>query len=372
MKKILKILLTSTICCLLMANVVLAKEDPATMLTNETENSTLFESAEETFSSEVFDTLEETEWSSVTETDIDNESEQTEFDLPSTADISEEVETLTVEELEPRAAAPIITLSKTEQIIPKTASQDLVNQGIILYKITVTANVIDSSTGRAYANKPIIFGFNTNSKVKLVGSDTSTNSNGIAKAYYEVRGTTKFTVTAKCPNVTKTLDITPAESCSYESSFYITAYIIALESDYSSSEKVEASGISDYKFRKKFLDAVKLNGSGYSSDNSFYIRYNSSTGKYEKKDPVTATGTTPTVNRTIAVDNYYIPRYNTTKQYGCVDITNIGKRKAEDAGGGISGYHIDVFVGNGTAKVNSFAYSNQYKSVKYLGNNKTW
>lgn len=156
MKKILKILLTSTICCLLMANVVLAKEDPATMLPNETENSTLFESAEETFSSEVFDTLEETEWSSVTETDTDNESEQTEFGLPSTAGISEEVETLTVEELEPLAAAPIITLSKTEQIIPKTASQDLVNQGIILYKITVTANVIDSSTGRAYANKPII------------------------------------------------------------------------------------------------------------------------------------------------------------------------------------------------------------------------
>lgn len=52
----------------------------------------------------------------------------------------------------------------------------------------------------------------------------------------------------------------------------------------------------------------------------------------------TATGTKPTVNRTIAVDPKVIPLGST------VYIDGFGKYIAEDTGGGIKGNKIDVFV----------------------------
>lgn len=286
-------------------------------------------------------------------------------------EVQEELtENAVTDEIKAVAVRYNITMSKTAQIIPKSATQDLVNKGIILYKVTVTATVKDSR-GKAAANKAITFTPSKNSKVKQVSYDRTTNAQGRAKAYYEVRGITNFTSTARCMGVTKNFSTQPTEKCTYENKFYLTTYIIALESDYSSNKKVSADGISNYTFREEFLKAVKMNGAGYSSDNKFHIRYNSSTGKFEKGDPVTSSGTTPKAGRTIAVDNFYIPRYNTTKQYGCVSITSVGKRKAEDAGGAIKKYHIDVFMGTGKAAENKFSYNKQYKTVEYLGNNKS-
>lgn len=355
MKKTKIICILSFVVCLLLGNVVFAVEPSETEETECLSEISVSKEAEDSILEETEDNTEKTEIlenSSLLNDEVCTEDNLVESDAINANN------------------AYNISLVKTTQIIPSSSTQDLVNKGIILYKITVTATVRNTN-GSIARNQAISFAnYPQNANVKQVSYEGRTDSNGTAKAYYEVRGVTNFTVRAQCGRTQKSLSITPNEKCDYENTFYLTAYIIALESDYSASTKVAAAGISNYKFRKEFLDAVKLNGSGYSDDNKFYIRYNASTGNYEKKDPVTATGTTPTVGRTIAVDNYYIPRYNTTAQYGCVSIADVGKRKAEDAGGGIKKYHIDVFVGNGKAKANAFAYNQKYKKVTYLGNNK--
>jgi 3D (Asp-Asp-Asp) domain-containing protein len=79
----------------------------------------------------------------------------------------------------------------------------------------------------------------------------------------------------------------------------------------------------------------------------------------------TASGAYPTAGRTIAVDPQYIPRFGSTK--GHVYITGIGNRLAEDVGGSINGYHIDVFTGFGVSSMAGM--SNGLHTVQYRGNN---
>ena len=101
-----------------------------------------------------------------------------------------------------------------------------------LYKITVTATVRNTN-GSIARNQAISFAnYPQNANVKQVSYEGRTDSNGTAKAYYEVRGVTNFTVRAQCGRTQKSLSITPNEKCDYENTFYLTAYIIALESDY--------------------------------------------------------------------------------------------------------------------------------------------
>lgn len=62
---------------------------------------------------------------------------------------------------------------------------------------------------------------------------------------------------------------------------------------------------------------------------------------------LTATGTTVTAGRTIAVDTNVIP-YGTT-----VYIEGYGWRTAEDCGGGVKGNHIDIAVGSHDEAISS-------------------
>lgn len=272
------------------------------------------------------------------------------------------------------ATSATVTLTKYINQIPTSSAQglDLVNQGQVLYRITIKATVTNSSGG-LISLVPITFSDPNTSLVKLMSTATrTTDSNGAAYAYYEVRGLTAFSCTATLNSATytgtKTTSFVPSNPATYESSFYITCYNIASESDFSGS-KISVSGISGYTFKSDFIAAVKLNGSGYTT-NGFYIRYTGS-DTYSIGNPVTSTGTTPTVGKTIAVDNYYIPRYNSSGTYlrGTVYLSNIGYRSAEDSGGAITGYHIDVFVGVGKAAVNAFIYQDSYQNLTYYGNN---
>ncbi len=272
-------------------------------------------------------------------------------------------------------ATPVgISLTKTVNKIPTASEQgqDLVNKGQVIYRVTIKANVI-TTNGYAAANVPIKFSDPDTSTVKLSSSSsTKTNSSGTAYAYYEVRGTTSFTCKASTNSSSysgsTSEKITPSNPASYVTSFYITCYNTPKESDFTGS-KVSVSGISGYTFKSDFIAAVKLNGSGYSS-NGFYIKYNGS-NTYAKGNPKTSTGTTPTAGKTIAVDNYYIPRYNNNGTYlrGTVKLSNIGYRSAEDSGDMIDKYHIDVYVGTGKAAVNNFKYQDSYQSAIYYGNN---
>lgn len=135
----------------------------------------------------------------------------------------------------------------------------------------------------------------------------------------------------------------------YDKAFYCTGYYTSLESDWS-GEKVAVDSLGNDAYKKAFLEDTKMNGSG-KAENGKYLHYDSTKKTFSYVNPVTVTGTTPTAGRTIAVDSYYVPRkpINGVWKRATVSIANIGTRTAEDGGGAINGYHIDVYLGLGNA-----------------------
>ena len=79
-------------------------------------------------------------------------------------------------------------------------------------------------------------------------------------------------------------------------------------------------------------------------------------------------GTIPTVGKTIAVDPYYVPRKSVSAGLAKVNIADVGNRQAEDGGGAITGYRIDVFYGTGLPSSDP-SWNAKNKTVYYFGNN---
>lgn len=238
---------------------------------------------------------------------------------------------------------------------PLVSSENLVDKGTMLYRMTYKIKILDKNRLPIKGVQIPIRTSTSNTIVKGMSISGTTNSNGEYYAYFDIRGNNSFTVIVEVNNMKKQVTGTTKLNCSYESLFYTTGYILAAEKDYNQVKR-SAPGITGYTFKSDFLDAVKMNGSGV-ADNNVKIRYNSTTGKYELGEAKTASGTTPTAGRTIAVDNYYIPRYKvsgSTYKRGYVYIEGIGYRTAEDAGGKIKGYKIDVFMGIGKSSVSGF------------------
>ena len=249
------------------------------------------------------------------------------------------------------------------QVIPTTpldGIENIVHQGEVIYrfKYEITARL---STGGYPVGYPQIY-----MPSCVVGCDTTAfDSSGVSYLEIDVRGVNTCNIRVKKDTLYAQFSVTPNVKCQYESPFYVTCYITAKESDYT-GVKVSAAGITDTTFRSDFLDAVKLNGSGL-ADNDEYIRY-AGNNTFAYGTPVTATQTTPVVGTTIAVDNEYIPRYAVgyqTYKRGRVYIDDIGTRIAEDSGGGINMYDIDVYVGAGKSKANG--WENKYRAVTFNG-----
>lgn len=268
--------------------------------------------------------------------------------------------------------ASVTVVREGEQVIPTTplkTSENIINQSVPLYrlkfKVTVKAN-----DGRPVANCAVVAVTSGNTGVAGIKT-INTNSMGIGYIEIDVRGVNTVEVKAVCKRMGTALSVQSAAvrsstvlSCNYESQFYVIAYIVAKESDYTGG-KVSASGITG-SYRSDFLAAVKLNGTGYTADGK-YIRYNSNTSSYAfVTEPTTATGTVPAANRTIAVDSYYIPlvKINSVWRRGIVQIFGIGERVAEDKGGAIQGYRIDEYRGIGRGSLTGF--SNGNRTVKYI------
>lgn len=196
---------------------------------------------------------------------------------------------------------------------------------------------------------------------------TRIDSSGIGYVEVDVRGTHNITLLCNIGNVkSNTVSATPTISAYYESTFYCSAYNTALESDYS-GPKVAVSGITDATFKSDFIAQVKMNGSG-KTDTGTYIHY-SGNNTFTYLAPTTCTGTTPVANKTIAVDNTYIPRDIIGGRWkrATVNIEGIGNCVAEDKGGGINGYHIDIYKGIGKESLRG--WGNTYLKVKLISVN---
>ncbi|OPZ89409.1 MAG: hypothetical protein BWY74_02737 [Firmicutes bacterium ADurb.Bin419] len=276
-----------------------------------------------------------------------------------------------------------INLVFSNKVIPDSTS--LLPKGVVLdskptYRFTVRAEIFASVN---FSGATLTFNNPNTSTVVRSGTGTHTlqaqlYAPNAYRAYvyttYDVRGTVSSfscsaTVSGNNFTGSKTSNTSFSVGANYSSQFRITYYVIAKESDYTGTYSTTALGISSSKkFKYSFLEQVKVQGSGYSHYNE-YMQYNSQTGYFSIVSyPKTATGTIPTVNKTIAVDQYYIPRKSITSGLAKVNITNVGDRQAEDGGGAITGRKIDVFYGTGLPSTPP-SWSATYKNVYYYGNN---
>lgn len=270
------------------------------------------------------------------------------------------------------APTPItISLTYSYQTIPTSSSQTgvkLVTGGEVLYKVRVQASVTSHS---GLIGKYLTFSNPNTTNVKKVGTESSISPSYSTIATYEVRGVQSFSITASINDTnftgSTTKTITNVLGATYDSGFYCTCYNTPDEKDFSGTRNTTASGITG-QYKSSFLAAVKLNGSGWSMD-STWIRYNASTDKYSFTAPTTATGSTPVKGKTIAVDWDYIPRLSNPKKLGTVNIAGVGKRLAEDSGGAINQYDIDIYMGTGNSWSSDPICNNATRTVTYLGNN---
>ena len=254
-----------------------------------------------------------------------------------------------------------ITISQVgTQIIPTSPfKEDLVQNAEVIYRFTykVTAKRVN---GQAVTNMPIQ-AFAYTGPIKGY-KFTSIDSSGAGYIDIDVRGAKNFTLYCILPNSavkSNKISTTPTVRANYQSTFYCTGYITVVESEYSGAV-ASAAGIPGATFKAKFLDAVKINGSGKANSGKF-LHYDDITCKFSYLNPTTATGTTPIKGKTIAVDPYYIPRakVNGIWRRATVSIANIGTRVAEDGGGGIKQYRIDVYNGLGKSGMTGWVNANR-------------
>jgi len=212
----------------------------------------------------------------------------------------------------------------------------------VLRQLEITVIVTQNSTPVSGLNITLSTSLGANAYIHKLSN--TTNSSGTLKAYIEYYGTPNITIYAEYQGTTATKVIQTNEAL-YKNSFMMTIYIFALRSNFNSWAEFE--------------EAVQMNGTGYDDINDQWYSFN----YYGNILPIngpnnTASGTTPTEYRTIAVDKAYITREyyssNGTSAWhrGYVYIEGMdnasgdnGYRYAEDSGGAINGYHIDLFVG---------------------------
>lgn len=285
------------------------------------------------------------------------------------------------------ASAPVSINASISRVIPESTS--LVSDGIVTggqptYKITVLYKFTSpaSFSGAASFSVANVVSDGTQATGTVLG--ISGTSCGLAPAYsttekqylythtvvYHVRNTKSFDIQCEihgANNEKKTTTVLLTLPTAYEKQFEITYYYTVKEIQCGGTRNTTASGISGKKYKKEFLEDTKMEGSGYSEDGE-YIQYDSTTGKYRIVSyPQSASGTQLKVGQTIAVDNTIIPRRGSEFR-AKVYISDVGFRQAEDAGGAIKGFHINVYMGMGYPSPEP-SWNKQYKNVLYYGNN---
>jgi 3D (Asp-Asp-Asp) domain-containing protein len=129
----------------------------------------------------------------------------------------------------------------------------------------------------------------------------------------------------------------------YESSFETSCYITSLESDFASDPVVvtnsDIPGLpSGHSYHKSFVSDVMMQGTGLGLDNA-YLHYNGGGHFIIAECTVTKTGVCARDGTTLAVDPTVVPMLST------VSISSIGDRTAQDTGGKILDYKVDIYYG---------------------------
>ncbi len=164
----------------------------------------------------------------------------------------------------------------------------------------------------------------------------------------------------------------------YESAFYVTAYNVCHEDDFR-GELVDARGLHE-RHKDDFLFSGKgvcMQGSGQTSDGQYIRIINPRDLAWEdgfrritkqenaKFDYGLGGAFRPVVEGvSIAVDPKIIPSGH------WVNIERVGVRRADDTGGGINDYHIDIFMGGGERAIANWTAQGGNMTdarVKYLG-----
>ncbi len=158
------------------------------------------------------------------------------------------------------------------------------------------------------------------------------------------------------------------QAADWESQFLMTGYIVAEESDFGGPLVVNPCGLHG-TWRHNFLfgNGVLMQGSGQDLNGNIITIDHAKSGHPLNARNVCftmdscargASGVCVQAGISIAVDPTVVP------MGASVDIQSVGTRVAQDTGGRINGYHIDIFRGFGRAAMRGFG--NFRGTVRYL------
>lgn len=158
------------------------------------------------------------------------------------------------------------------------------------------------------------------------------------------------------------------QAANWESPFLMTGYILANEADYNGPTVTNPCGLQGTWVRT-FLygNGVLMQGSGQDLNGNIITIDWANSGRPVNQNtvcftitdcPHTASGACLQAGTSIAVDPAVVP------MGASVNIENVGTRVAQDTGGAINGYHIDVYRGFGHAAMQG--WGNFRGTVRYL------
>ena len=262
----------------------------------------------------------------------------------------------------------------------------------LLRRAYVEVYVIDSSTGMPMSGQVVtLVSSSLGTKAFIKNPLYTTDNSGIATGYIEFYGKPSLTVTARCGTSTNTSSTFTVGNANYYNRFFVTYYYFPVRSKYSSMDAfkaavhMEGSGLDDTDATIQWQDpetGVLKNGQWYiyATSPTYAVKAGST---LSTNRPQSASGLWLKAGRSIAVDGnpdtgkQYVTfgQFDGTgsKQKGKVFIMGLadsngdtGYRIAEDSGGAIRGYHIDLFSGlapYGIESQNSTFFRNSHPNL---------
>jgi 3D (Asp-Asp-Asp) domain-containing protein len=259
----------------------------------------------------------------------------------------------------------IATITATEPIIPRNST--LVNN-CVQYRSDLTGVVTKSGQPQAGINLRFQSDRNTGGATPDAITQP-TRATGTATGRIATRRQGMANISDDTPDVeTPSPAAITFQAANWEAPFFMTAYIIANEADFAGQTVTNPCGLTG-TYRRNFLygNGVLLQGSGQALNGDIItIDWNASGQPLNQNNVCftvtdcarTASGVCALAGTTIAVDRTVIP------MGASVNIERVGDRVAQDTGGAIRGYHIDVFRGFGRAAMQG--WGNFHGTVRYL------